>query len=179
MKHLPSLLFLCLLLITGNVIAEEEKKENADVLAEIISKGKQKKPLDLKADPARPIHFPGVSKNEKTQALYDKALQSYYRYRIDGLDHRKRIFKWQLTSSIIIFAMVLLVVISGLVFAAIQFKQGIKPGGGKSEELSTEVEVSTKGVKLSSPVLGVIILFISLGFFYLYLVHIYPIENIF
>jgi hypothetical protein len=35
------------------------------------------------------------------------------------------------------------------------------------------------GIKVSSPVLGVVILVISLAFFYFYLVYVYPIENIF
>jgi len=66
---------------------------------------------------------------------------------------------------------------SGIVFAAIQFHHGIK--GSSSLDINTEIELSTKNVKINSPVLGVIILLISLGFFYFYLVHIYPVENIF
>jgi hypothetical protein len=47
------------------------------------------------------------------------------------------------------------------------------------EATSTTLEASATGIKLSSPVLGVIILALSLAFFYLYLVHVYPIEEIF
>jgi hypothetical protein len=42
--------------------------------------------------------------------------------------------------------------------------------------MKTDIEFSGKGIKVSSPVLGVVILAISLGFFYLYLRHVYPIE---
>ena len=48
---------------------------------------------------------------------------------------------------------------------------------GKPEE--TELSLSLREVKVRSPVLGVIILTISLAFFYLYLVHVYPIRNVF
>ena len=43
----------------------------------------------------------------------------------------------------------------------------------------TELEASVKGIKVSSPVLGVIILVISLLFFYLYLAFVYPIQEVF
>ena len=42
----------------------------------------------------------------------------------------------------------------------------------------TQIEASLQGIKVSSPVLGVIILTISLLFFYLYLYFVYPIENV-
>ncbi len=54
----------------------------------------------------------------------------------------------------------------GIVFAAIQ-------------PTTTELEISSNGVKVNSPVPGVIILVISLAFFYLYLVYLCPIENVF
>jgi hypothetical protein len=42
-------------------------------------------------------------------------------------------------------------------------------------ELETDIDINPKGIKISSPVLGVIILTISLAFFYLYLKSVYPI----
>jgi hypothetical protein len=50
---------------------------------------------------------------------------------------------------------------------------------GTTVQEPTELEISKSGVKVSSPILGVIILVISLAFFYLYLVYVYPIEEIF
>jgi hypothetical protein len=47
----------------------------------------------------------------------------------------------------------------------------VVPDGG------TSLELSTTGLKVSSPVLGVVILALSLGFFYLYLVYAYPIQE--
>lgn len=41
----------------------------------------------------------------------------------------------------------------------------------------TKIEASLQGIKVSSPVLGVIILIISLLFFYLYLIFVYPVKD--
>jgi heme/copper-type cytochrome/quinol oxidase subunit 2 len=113
-------------------------------------------------------------------AAFRAALREYYAYRTSGLQHRRRVFEWQLQSSKVIFATVLVLVASGVVFAAIQFYVGLRRTAGPrpDPEHVTELGLSTAGVKVSSPVLGVIILVISLGFFYLYLVYIYPISEI-
>lgn len=133
-------------------------------------------------DPARPKPLAGTSSDPLTKELYEKALQDYYIYRSEGLQHRREVFVWQLFSAKLIFVIVLTLVASGIIFAAIQFKRGSQNNSGTreaKEDLSTEMEISSKGVKINSPVLGVIILTISLAFFYLYLVYVYPIENIF
>jgi hypothetical protein len=44
---------------------------------------------------------------------------------------------------------------------------------------TTSIEAGKSGFKISSPVLGVIILTLSLAFFYLYLVHVYPVSDTF
>ena len=106
------------------------------------------------------------------------ALKAYYDYRVRGFDHRSRVFEWQLLSSRLIFILVILIVAVGLYFSWLQFVAGLKEGA--ADKLSTSLEASpTSGIKVSSPVLGVIILTLSLAFFYLYLVHVYPIGEIF
>ena len=108
-----------------------------------------------------------------------EALKGYYDYRIKGFDHRARVFEWQLLSSRIIFVLVIMIVLAGLYFSWLQFQVGLK-GAGDGEDMTTTVEASVSGgIKVSSPILGVIILTLSLVFFYLYLVHVYPISEIF
>jgi hypothetical protein len=105
---------------------------------------------------------------------------NYFRYMRHGYRHRANVFTWQLISSIIIFSMVICLVFIGIYFAWLQFRLALKEiEKGKEEDLKTEINVSPKEIKVSSPVLGVIILVISLLFFYLYLIYIYPIEEIF
>jgi hypothetical protein len=113
----------------------------------------------------------------QTQEAYRGALREYYTYLQKGLQHRQRVFAWQHFSSITIFVVVILLVGAGVYFAAVQFHRGLgqEAGGGTA----TQFEAGPGGLKVSSPVLGVIILVISLVFFYLYLVYVYPIQEIF
>lgn len=113
-----------------------------------------------------------------TQQAYEDALRAYYSYRKQGYDRRLQAFEWQAWSSKVIFVVVLLLVFVGIVFAALQFRAGLG-GSGKPGELDTEFAVDLKGLRVRSPVLGVIVLTISLAFFYLYLVYVYPIFNVF
>jgi len=109
------------------------------------------------------------------QAFLDSA-REYYVYKASGLRYRSRVFEWQLFSSRIIFATVILLVASGIMFAAIQFRAGLRRPHASTE--ATQIDLSAGSVKVSSPVLGVIILVISLAFFYLYLVYVYPISEV-
>lgn len=109
---------------------------------------------------------------------YQAALREYYIYLQKGTEHRQRVFAWQHYSSIVIFAVVIALVVAGVYFAAVQFHYGLRNGisGGVG---TTELEANKDGLKISSPVLGVIILLLSLAFFYLYLVFVYPIQEIY
>jgi hypothetical protein len=134
---------------------------------------------DVRPDGAPEILFPDLPQNfepnEETLAALQEAVQGYYEYRSNGYMHRQRVFEWQLVSSSVIFAMVVLIVLVGLYFSWLQFRLAMKTG--KSE--TTTLEASQTGFKVSSPVLGVIILTLSLAFFYLYLIYVYPIVDTF
>ena len=74
-------------------------------------------------------------------------------------------------------------VFCGIFFSGIQFYKSMtlsKVEGGEAMDTGvTEFEASTSGIKVTSSVLGIIVLVISLVFFYLYLVYVYPISEIF
>lgn len=92
------------------------------------------------------------------------------------------VFAWQLASSKIIFFVVVGLVLCGIYFAGIQFFYSIKLGkkrGDLEKMVATELSASAKEIRISSPVLGVIILIISFLFFFLYLKFVYPISEIF
>ncbi|MBS1606770.1 MAG: hypothetical protein JST42_29205 [Bacteroidetes bacterium] len=123
-------------------------------------------------------------------AKYDTLLKGeiydYYKF---GLAHRKKAFEWNLLSSKITFWVVVILVFTGIIFAGIQFYIALKekrhrqpsmttPAPGETyDALKTELVAGARGIKVSSPVLGVIILVISLLFFYLYLAYVYPIQE--
>jgi len=94
---------------------------------------------------------------------------SYYEW---GVEHRKRVLWWQHMSTRAIFFVVLFLVGAGIYFAWVQFRAA--PASGATSEL----EISMQGVKVSSPILGVIILTLSLAFFYLYLIYVYPVQEV-
>lgn len=133
------------------------------------------------ADPAAPVRPPAWVQDEATLAAYHEALRAYFDYRSRGLEHRKNVFAWQLFSARLIFCIVLIVVGTGIVLAILQFRAELQlVREGKSTGLSrSELEASPDGLKISSSIVGLIILALSLGFFYLYLVYVYPIEDIF
>ena len=157
--------------LLGAAFAQEEPAEPD------LSRIEQLRALDQEAAPglAPAIVAPEFLGEEGSEALR-QALTSYYRYRVDGYEHRGRVFAWQLLSSRIIFVLVIFLVLAGLYFSWMQFRAGL--GGTGAEPRDTTFEASATGFKVSSPVLGVIILAISLAFFYLYLVHVYPIVEI-
>ena len=121
---------------------------------------------------------PAWLKDPATNKAFLDAMGQYYAYRSSGLQHRAAVFEWQLSSSKIIFGTVLLLVFSGITFAAMQFYAGLKRKTADARDAATEIDLSTTSVKVTSPVLGVIILVISLAFFYLYLVYVYPISEL-
>ena len=126
---------------------------------------------------------PAWLEDPATNQAFLRAMSGYYEYRTSGLEHRRRVFEWQLLSSKVTFVTVLLLVLAGIVFAAIQFRAGLARSGAPGresgdKETATQLELATTGIKVTSPVLGVIILLISLAFFYLYLVYVYPISEL-
>jgi len=111
---------------------------------------------------------------------YQKATYIYFQ---KSLKHREDTYRWQYDSALWIFWTVITVVFLGLLFSAIHFyislitaRSNIKSKKSGKEQ-PTEVEISSKGVKISSSILGVIILSLSLVFFYLYLAFVYPISE--
>ena len=104
---------------------------------------------------------PGWLKDPDTEARFLAAMRAFYDYQASGFEHRRRVFDWQLLSSRLIFVTVLLLVALGMVFAAIQFQVGLRrrtvPNHGPVEPV-TQIELAVTSVKVTSPVLGVVIL---------------------
>jgi hypothetical protein len=117
-----------------------------------------------------------------TKGMQQMAWKNYYEYKNFGYAHRKKVFMWQLLSSKLIFFVVVGLVISGIYFAGLQFFHAIKlskKAGDVEKLMNTELSASSDEIKVSSPVLGVIILVLSFLFFFLYLKFVYPIQDTF
>lgn len=111
--------------------------------------------------------------SEDNQANKQRAISEYFTHVTETNQHQRDVFQWQLLSSRILFVIVLVLVIAGIYFAAVQFRRDMREG---KEGATSTLKFEKDGIEVSSSVLGVIILVISLVFFYLYLVFIYPIE---
>jgi hypothetical protein len=119
--------------------------------------------------------------------------------RIAELRYRNDVFAWQLFSSKVVFVVVLAVVFTGLAFSGIQFYLDYRvktmplppvtaaakisvPSTADAvtdtKPVTTTVEISKDKIMISSPVLGVIVLAMSITFLYLYLQYIYPIHEL-
>lgn len=127
-----------------------------------------------------PVLVPREYLDEEGKAMLQASLRAYYEYRIQGFTHRQRVFSWQLLSSKIIFVVVIFLVLTGIYFSWLQFRADMldRQQHEDQEQAVSTIEASSEGIKVSSPVLGVIILVLSLLFFYLYLQYVYPIEEI-
>jgi hypothetical protein len=156
----------------------------------IIDAAQETSPGARKLQTIMPQAPPAGIDDAKIKAKYLEAMNGYFDYHTAGYLHRQRVFRWQLISSNIIFVLVTLLVFSGVYFAALQFHEGMRQraattqAGGNAPGVPTadpvtKFRASMKGIEVSSPVLGVIILVISLAFFYLYLVYVYPITELF
>lgn len=180
-----------------------EPHPDASAVGAFISKEQKAQAVATSAAPGDDVfELPDVTAlqalgelDEQTRDAAVSSMREYYRYRQSGYEHRRAVFDWQLQSSKIIFWVVIVMVGTGIYFSGVQFHAALRSqsmseaGEGKQTAVATEaastgasletsIEAGGGGIKVSSPVLGVIILVISLLFFYLYLVHIYPISEI-
>jgi hypothetical protein len=124
---------------------------------------------------------------------HDARVYDYYSYNLEQLKKR---YKWHAFASTAIFWVVLIIVFSGIIFSGIQFYIGLKrvkgkpvPAKGKAKQAEepgentdttsteTSVKISPEGLEVKSSILGVIILVISIAFFYLYLTIVYPMKD--
>ncbi len=162
----------------GSAAAQDAKpkpKPDENRIERLVEELKKKEAAQL-----APEIVPSEFLDEAAKAAMQQSLTAYYDYRTSGFDHRRRVFAWQLFSSKVIFVIVIFLVAVGLYFSWLQFRASMAgDGNGADASIQTTIEASAKGLKVSSPVLGVIILTLSLAFFYLYLVYVYPIEEIF
>lgn len=178
MTRILTLLFLMIL----PVLAHAQDAGNPSLMGEIegLLNDAEEEPVVVPAgnfgeDPfgmTLPVDFVA---DEATGAATQDAVRAFYDYRTEGFAHRMAVFRWQHLSSQILFFVVIGIVGVGLYFSWLQFHET----KDKNAMPTTSIEAGKEGFKVSSPVLGVIILVLSLAFFYLYLVHVYPISETF
>jgi len=103
------------------------------------------------------------------------AIDSLKSYNTWALTNRKKVIETQQIYAKVIFILVIIIVLSGVTFSALQFYNGIKHSRKKAPTADTTFKASISGIEISSSILGVIILTLSIVFFYLYLTMVYPV----
>jgi hypothetical protein len=101
---------------------------------------------------------------------------SYYGYYAESFNYTKSLFEWQLRSTKVIFFVVISLVLCGLAFSGIQFYTSMKLI--QHQVALGTFKFSPQGVEVTSTVMGLIILVISIVFFFLYLTVVYPINDV-
>jgi hypothetical protein len=122
-----------------------------------------------------------------------KMLHAREEYTIFAWKNRQDAFAWQSISTKVIFWVVIIVVLAGLYLSWMQFnfahnapltktrqtKKGQANMGNPNDQIeASTIEISTSGVKITSSVIGLIILVLSIVFFFLYLKFVYPIIEV-
>jgi hypothetical protein len=120
-------------------------------------------------------YYRSIEKRNTANTITFDSVTSYYSW---ALKNRQNIITRQQNTGSIIFILVVILVLSGLIFSAIQFYIALKSAKRKAPLPDTSLKASLSGVEVSSSVLGVIILTISIVFFYLYLTKVYPLVSL-
>ncbi len=119
-----------------------------------------------------------------------------FAYDVFRFDDNKDSFTFQYIQTWVIFLIVMLLVMSGVYLAYLQFKLDEKkalaqleiqrllarnaatqpPPGTSADDGETSLEVSTSGIKITSSVIGLVVLAMSFAFFYMYVLHVYELK---
>ncbi|SEO10942.1 hypothetical protein SAMN05192574_105337 [Mucilaginibacter gossypiicola] len=122
-------------------------------------------------------YYAAIEKRNLNNKIINDSVRSYYLW---ALQNRKLIISRQQCTGNLIFILVVTLVLSGLIFSGIQFYIALKSlkkrSGGANT--ATSFKASLSGIEVSSSVLGVIVLTISIVFFYLYLSRVYPLVSL-
>jgi hypothetical protein len=110
--------------------------------------------------------------NIPVAATPDRVAVAREDYEVSTYQHRRSTFWWQYYSTIVIFGAVIVLIGFGVYLAWAQFRVSANVG------VPTSIKLGRDGLEINSSFVGLLILFFSLGFFYLYLTNVYPISEV-
>jgi hypothetical protein len=106
-------------------------------------------------------------------SAYVEAKKKEYEYVTKIMELNIEAFNAQRWSAYVILFLVVVVVISGISFSGFQLWKSISVAGVQT---SNELELSASKVRITSSVVGIVVLTISLAFLYIYTVQVYQIR---
>jgi hypothetical protein len=146
--------------------AAEPTREQLQLQISIMQDYVKKLEADLKSRPAE---------NAELEKAYIETRKKEYEYLTAMMDVNIRAFQAQRFASSVILFLVVLVVVAGTGFAGFQLWKSVSVAGVQA---SSDLEVSASKVRVTSSVVGVVVLTISLVFLYIYANDIYHLRVI-
>jgi hypothetical protein len=116
------------------------------------------------------IADPGTAELQKA---YVAAQKKEYEYLISEMDVTIAAYQTARIASDVVLALVVLVVVAGVGFAGFQLWKSVSVAGVQA---SSDLEISASKVRVTSSVVGIVVLIISLAFLYIYTKQIYGVE---
>ncbi len=175
-----------------NAAGNDKEKSPASLSAHdkaLIEEVLKSKSRESKNNDSKPVAVGQPAPNDKLLVLDEEYLQAYHDWKLYKIEIARNTFTFHYWSSLIIFAVVLGIVFMGLYLTWVQVTMRIdaeklreaegkakKDGEKEQHKEQHQVEISAEGLKLKSSVVGLSILSVSLAFFYLYLVYVYPVN---
>jgi hypothetical protein len=114
-----------------------------------------------------------ASTDPNLRAAYVEAKKKEYEYIAKVMELNIEAFNAQRWSAYAILFLVTVVVISGISFSGFQLWKSISVAGVQT---NNELEVSASKVRITSSVVGIVVLTISLAFLYIYTMQVYQIR---
>ncbi len=105
---------------------------------------------------------------------YQDSLMAFYDYQAAFMRYGAHLYAWELWVSSLVLGLVAIIVFAGLSFSGYQLWKAVTVAGVQT---TAEMELSAGKLRVTSSVVGIVVLLISLAFFYLFIVEVYPIKG--
>ena len=106
---------------------------------------------------------------------YYEALSAQYDDDIAVMKQYQSVLAWELFASNVSLWLVAFIVLAGVGFAGVQLWQAVQKGAPQAE---TQLEIAATKFRLTSSVVGIVVLGMSYFFFYLFVKDIYPLTPV-
>jgi hypothetical protein len=127
-------------------------------------------------EPTREQLQSSISKDQtELYEKYKEAKIKEYDYQSKVMDFNMGTFHAQRIQTYVVMTLVVIVVIAGVLFSAFQLWKSISTAG---VQLNSEMEVSAKNVRITSSVVGIVVLVVSTAFLYIYTTQVYQLRPI-
>ncbi len=115
------------------------------------------------------------SASAELSMAYERAQIEQYEHAIKLMNHTSDVFAWQSTAANVVLGLVVVMVLAGLSFSALQLHKAMQMNVPQS---TTELEISASKIRVTSSVIGIVVLCLSFAFLYVFLHEVFTIKPI-